>query len=635
MLQRIRDNASGPLAYVVVAIITLVFGVWGIGSYFTPSSNPVVASVGSTDITRYQLRQASDQRYQRVRELMGDRFDPELVPRDELRRNVLQGMITNAVLSQHAGEAGYRVSDAGLLAAIRNDDRFHAGGEFSSQRYRRLLSQAGIAPAQYEARLRDDLSSQQLRNEIVDSAFVVPAQVEQAYKLANQERKLRVLRFDPAAYQDQVEVSSAEVQSYYDEHPDRFQSPARVKLAYVALQRGSSDASATLDEQALRAVYQDNKARFENPEKRSGAQIRVPISNDGSSVARDAIQKLSSAVTDDSTAFEGAVKDAGGNAEYSRIDAATQEQLPADVGEALFGLEQGQISSPVRGDDAWYLLRVDDVMAATTQDFDSPEVQSQLKRMAREQSSADAYQDKLERMEALAYEAPNGLDTLAEELDLDIQHSDWINRDAGEGIGQYDAIRKAAFSDAVMKDKLNSTPIQLGSDRRIVLRVDESQPAKRQSLDAVESRIRERLTARKASDKARQAAQKALEALRAGQSMEQLVGTGEQPRLETPGYIKRSGQPSGGAVDARIREAAFALPAPGEGRAGYKVTPTSDGAIAVVAVESVRDGGGDTDAQRQQLAGQQRDYTASLEYAALTAYLRDNADIEINEQQLN
>ena len=121
MLQRIRDNASGPLAYVVVAIIAVVFGVWGIGSYFTPSSDPVVASVGGTEITRYQLQQSYNQRYQRLRQAMGDSFDADMFPPEQLRRTVLQGLINEAVLTQYANEAGYRVTDARLLAALRSN----------------------------------------------------------------------------------------------------------------------------------------------------------------------------------------------------------------------------------------------------------------------------------------------------------------------------------------------------------------------------------------------------------------------------------------------------------------------------------------------------------------------------------
>ena len=149
------------------------------------------------------------------------------------------------------------------------------------------------------------------------------------------------------------------------------------------------------------------------------------------------------------------------------------------MGESLFELGEGETSTPVKGDDGWYLVALESVTPATTPEFDDPDVQAQLKAIASAQQAQQAFADKSERLESLAYEAPNDLKTLADELGLEIQTTDWITREQGPGIGQYDAIRKAAFSDAVIKDELNSTPIQLGAERRVVLRVAEHEPAKR------------------------------------------------------------------------------------------------------------------------------------------------------------
>ena len=112
MLQRIRDGASGPLAYIVVGIIAVVFGVWGIGSYFTPSSDPTVATAGDTEIKQSQLQRGFDQRYQQLRQVMGDSFDSSVFPPGEVRRSVLQRLIDQAVVTQYAKDNGYRVSDA-------------------------------------------------------------------------------------------------------------------------------------------------------------------------------------------------------------------------------------------------------------------------------------------------------------------------------------------------------------------------------------------------------------------------------------------------------------------------------------------------------------------------------------------
>ncbi|MES1951310.1 PpiC-type peptidyl-prolyl cis-trans isomerase [Salinisphaera sp. S4-8] len=613
------------MAYVVVAVITLVFGVWGIGSYFTPSADPVVANVGGTDITRNQLENAYQQRYQRLRKMMGDNFDPSILDPQRLRATVLEGLINREVMDQYAQQAGYRITDAALLGAIRNNPQFQQNGEFSPQRYRALLAQAGIAPAQYEASLRQDLTSRQLRNEITDSAFAAPAEVDQAYRLANQQRRLRYLAFDPANYRDGIEVSDADIQTYYDEHPDAFKRPERVKLSYVSLDRGNAAADAgEADEQTLRTLFEQNKQQFGEPERRSGGFIRVPIGQNADT-ARDTIQQLASAEGDLETRAA-----AGEGVDYESIDSATAADLPEAVANTLFELKPDTTSSPVKGSNAWYLVHLSKITPVSEADFDEPEVQAQLKAIAQGQQAQQAYSDKSDRVESLAYEAPNDLKTLADELGLKIQTTDWITRDQGPGIGQYDAVRKAAFSDAVLKDKLNSTPIQLGAERQIVVRVSEHEPATRRPLAEVKDDIRERVIARQASAKAQDAADAALEKAKAGTPLQTLAADGAT--LEQKGFVQRSDR----QIDPRILEAAFNISQPSEDSPGFRVTPTRDGRIALVAVDALREAPADeAGTPRERFASQQRQYMAGLEYAVLGEYLRTQTDIEINEDRIN
>ncbi len=93
-------------------------------------------------------------------------------------------------------------------------------------------------------------------------------------------------------------------------------------------------------------------------------------------------------------------------------------------------------------------------------------------------------------LDDLAYQAPNGLKTISDKLGLKIQHTGWITQQGGgSGLGQYAAVRKAAFSDAVLKDQLNSKVLDLGDQRHVVLRVVDHQKAQRKPLAEVRDTI--------------------------------------------------------------------------------------------------------------------------------------------------
>ncbi|HET7313759.1 SurA N-terminal domain-containing protein [Salinisphaera sp.] len=633
MLQKIRDGASGPLAYIVVAVIAVVFGVWGVGSYFTPSADPVVASVGDTNITQSQLQQAFNQRYQRLRQMMGDHFDASMFPRDEIRKNVLDGMIEQAVMTQYARDNGYRVTDANLLALIRSNPQFQDNGRFSTQRYKALLAQAGIPPAQYEARLRRSMVAGQVRQIVAGSAFAAPPEVDAAYRRSHEQRKIEVLRFDPSAYSGQIKVDDQAIKNYYDSHPKQFMRPPRVKLAYVSLDadRLSSDQPGP---DRLQQLYQAHKSEFGTPAKRSAKQVRIPIKGGDDAKARQTVQSVIAAVNNGQSLKQAAAANDG--AQFSRIDSQAKSALPDAVGSAVFGLKQGELSKPVRGDDAWYVLRTTAVTPAKTPGFDDPVVQARLKAMARDQARAKAFRSKSDKLDSLAYQAPNGLQTISNKLGLKIRHTDWISRDGGgSGLGQYTAVRKAAFSDAVLKDHLNSQVLELGDQRRVVLRVTDHQPAQRKPLTAVRDTIRQRLVAQRAEERAQQAAQQAMAQARQGKPLAQIADNAKGATLSRPGFVGRDN----GKLDPKVLDAAFGLPldAKQSGDAQYKVVSTDDGQAALVVVSASRVQSGDKQGgvPRKQIAQRQAGYNANLEYGALSRYLRRQADVEIHESALN
>lgn len=632
MLQRIRDNASGPLAYAVVGLISLVFGVWGIGSYFTPSANPVVASVGDIKITRYQLQQTYNQRYRRLREVMGDRFDPDTFEPQQLRRSILQNLVRSAVLDQYAVNAGYRTTDQALLRVLTSNPRFQVDGKFSTQRYKAMLANAGMSPAVYEARLRRGIVSQQVRGGVTNSAFVAPPALKHAFGLLKQERKLAYLLFPASAYKDQVQLNDDEINAWYESHKDQYMRPERVKLAYVELERGALDvADDATTEKALRDLYEQYKARFSTPDQRDGRQIFVPVTGDSASQARSKIQAIARKLGEGQS-FDDIAASAEAGVKVTQLESVTSRELPTDVANALFGVDVGQVSTPVRGDKGWYLLKATAETKGNVQPFSAPDVQKQLNKMARTQWRNKHFGELAERMETLAFQAPNSLETLSTNLGLKIQHTGWITRAEGQGLTQSDAVRQAAFSDAVLKKSLNSTAIQVDKNHRVVLRVAEHQVPQEQPLDEVRAKVEEHLTTEKAQQLAQQAAQAAKQKLTEGAITLKTIATESPASLKTPGYIGRTAR----QVPALVRQAVFALPTPETDQAVYTITSTQDGGSALIALQDVKtDVLSDEETIPKMFVRQKRAYVAQLEYAAFADYLNNHAEVELNKDQMN
>ena len=72
MLQFIRDNATGWIAWGIVILIAIPFALWGIHQYVTPNSSVAVATVDGADIDYYDFQR----RYARRRQELQATFGP-------------------------------------------------------------------------------------------------------------------------------------------------------------------------------------------------------------------------------------------------------------------------------------------------------------------------------------------------------------------------------------------------------------------------------------------------------------------------------------------------------------------------------------------------------------------------------
>lgn len=634
MLQRIRDNASGPLAYAVVGLISLVFGVWGIGSYFTPSANPEVANIGDVQITRYQLQQAYNQRYQRLRQIMGERFDADTFEPQQLRRAVLQQLIQSAVMDQYALSSGYRTTDQALLQVLTSDSRFQVNGKFSTQRYKAILANAGLTPAAYEARLRRNVVTTQVRAGIANGTFAAPPEVKRAYSLLKQQRDVAYALFPASAYAAQVKIGDSDVQAWYDAHKDQYMRPERVKLAYVELNREALQPQQTPTQDELRDLYEQNKGRFSTPDTRTGKQIFVPATEADSAQARQTIQSVATKLKQGQS-FDDVASKAAASVKVTKLDAVSQAQLGADLGAALFSTKIGEVSAPVRTAKGWYLLKPTAETKGETQPFASATVQKQLQQLALTQWRNQRFGDLAERMETLAFQAPNSLDTLSQELDLKVQESGWISRTAGAGLGQSDVVRKAAFSTAVLGKRLNSTALQVGKDRRVVVRVADHQAPEQQPLDEVRDQVRQQLKKDKAAQLARQAAQDARQKLADGSDDSaslQSIAAANGAKFSDPGYIERTAK----GVPPAIRQAVFGMSTAADKAPAYDVVTVANGDSALITLRDVKTDVVPKDGNIPAVFAQrQRVYLAQLEYAAFASYLNQHAEVELNKQNLD
>src|SRR5699024_888328 len=100
--------------------------------------------------------------------------------------------------------------------------------------------------------------------------------------------------------------------------------------------------------------------------------------------------------------------------------------MPDTFEQALFSLQPGQISQPVRTRFGWHLIQLEAVRPAKVKPFDDPAVQKTLKAQYRQQQAGQRFRDASDRLDKLTFENPDSLQPAARALGLEVETSDWI-----------------------------------------------------------------------------------------------------------------------------------------------------------------------------------------------------------------
>ncbi|QOC21519.1 SurA N-terminal domain-containing protein [Wenzhouxiangella sp. AB-CW3] len=633
MLQAIRDRVTGIVAIFVLGLLAVPFLFFGMESYMRAVPQDAVAVVGDDEIPGNEFQAEFARHRAELRQQMGDDYDDIATNQPTYRREFLETMIDELLLRQHTEQLGLVVSDRAIAEVLRQVPQFQIDGQFNPQAYRMALSAAGQTPRSFEQELRQDVLARLLPGAIADTVIVTEAEIDRHIRLQNQTRQFAMVEIPVERFHDDIDVTDADVEAYYEDNLEAFTTEEAVRLAYVELIAEDLVTDATLDEDELRRRYEAARERYLTPEARRASHILIETTDERDELAaRELARELRDRIADGEDFAELA-------REYSD-DFVSAEQggdlgwiEPDDMVEAfedaLYAMDsEGDLSEPVETRFGWHVIRLDDIRPPEGMSFE--EARSEILEEYVERQREDLYIELSERMVDLVFADDSSLEPLADDLGLEIQHTERFTRAGGDGIAANSEVVEAAFSDLVLVEGAVSDPIELSRNHMVAIKVDEHFPAEPRPLAEVESEIRSLIIDERAAEMARELAQRIVEA--AGDGGVDLAAAAEAEGLDVEEFdrVGRNDFQHG----PEFVQALFRLQDPGEAPELH-ILPRQ-GSHAVVRLEAVRPGepAAASDMERN-LARQQIQFSRmGYEITGLIEWLRDNTRIRVVEERL-
>src|SRR2546429_3740571 len=178
---------------VFLGLIALTFATWGIESYTRfRGAGDAVASVNGMKISQREFTDELRRQQDQVRQMFGRAIDPAALDTPESRRTLLDSLIAQRLVASAALRGSLTVTDETLRDTIRSIPAFQDGGQFSKSSYELVLRSQNppMSPAQFESRLRYDLSLKQLARAVGDSAIAPRAVAQRLSALESQKREV-------------------------------------------------------------------------------------------------------------------------------------------------------------------------------------------------------------------------------------------------------------------------------------------------------------------------------------------------------------------------------------------------------------------------------------------------------------
>ena len=550
MLNILRKRAQSTVIQAMVLLIAVVFIFWGVGTNLNNNRN-AVATVNGEEIPIQDYQRAYDRAVENYRQQFGGRIPPGLLESLNLKGQVVGQLIRAELFRQGAAKMGLAISKEATQRTIKKMDAFQENGQFNLGRYKEVLSRNRLTPTSFEGGIRNDMLTGLVVETIGSFAVLPETEMRGWLDFSEREINLGVRAVKSSDFEDKVEVDDAELATWFEQHKTEYTSESKVRLRYLEFDFDKDMDQVQVTDDALRARYASERARFTIPEQRHARHILFKVTEQDDQQTVEEKKKLAENVLarirkgEDFAKLarqysEGPTKDSGGDLGFF-----SQGRMVKPFDDVVFSMQTGTVSDPVRTSFGFHIIKLEEVRPATTRSFD--EVKDGLaKDMKKEEVKGITFKRASDAYEGIM--RAGSIDKYSEQSGETVVETNFFSRSQPpSGITADPGFLQAAFG--LGKGELSSL-VELKNGYVIVFVDDVLEPVVPELAD-VRERVVQDYRREKAVDLARAAA------------AEELAQAREQGRLggeiiKETGFVKRTA-PQTADVPAEVITDAFSL----------------------------------------------------------------------------
>jgi peptidyl-prolyl cis-trans isomerase D len=495
-------------------------------------------------------------------------------------RQILDQLIFQKEIEYEAKRLGMTVSEQERADRIRQiiPDAFNGGTFVGMDVYANEVRQrTNMTVPVFEDLVRNSLLVEKFRKLITDGISVTPAEVQEEFRYQNEKVKLDYVLIKPEDLTAKINPDESEIKAYYDQNKSKFQIPEKRVVRYALVDLSQLRQNTTITEDELKGAYQQNIQQYQIPNRVHVEHILLTTVGkpdaEVAEVQKKAEDILAQAKKKGANFEELAKKyseDPGSKTKGGDLAWLVQGQTVPEFEKTAFSLPKGDVSDLVRTQYGFHIIKVLDKETAHTKTFD--EVKDSIRaplllQKADQQAAATADQISSQ----IRQSNRTSLDELAQKYHLIVSETRPIA--ANEPLLELG--NSQDVKDEVFRLRVGGLSLPIRTDRGyVILTLREILPAHQGTLEEARGKVIDELKQQKAAQLAQTKAADLQNRVKAGEKFDVAAkALGLDPKVSDP-FARNASVP--GLGSGKQLAAAFAL------KAGQVGAPLSLGTNWVV-----------------------------------------------------
>ena len=364
---------------IILTITALSFmSLFGVSGYInSANSNKPVIKVDNLEISQSEFNYMLQKELSKLKDM--DSANPEEAEarKAEISAELAKIKLDDLLLENTMKKFKVDVTDSLVSQIIQISPQFLNNGQFDREMYKWYMNKNNLTEKDLVAEIKRNIGRKILVETQVEGFKVPEVLQSQMQKVLGQRRTFKYIKLAAADAKIDRKPSQEELNQYYEDFTEDFRVPEKRDVKVLSLPLETIEKSINVSDDEINAYYKEHIEEYEQPEKRHVLQLAFEDEESAKKAEAELAAKDFMAVAAEN----------GQSAEDTDFGDVAKSDLSDELADVVFSLAKGQISKPENINGGWQILKVTDIIPASS----TPRAQAnaQIKKTIQEERAYD------------------------------------------------------------------------------------------------------------------------------------------------------------------------------------------------------------------------------------------------------